>query len=207
MNSVDMINQDLDQPQQNNILLIGGTPGVGKTQVSELLHRRLGASTLHVNDLVLKHNLVTKRDRKRDTWIVDPEKLNQMVEDWLKPKHGWIILETHYLELLHKIPASMVCILRCAPEGLQMRLIKRGWSKAKIAENVQAEILGTCTGSARNAYLGVPVFDIDTTNRDAEQVGKQIWTALSHPKKMNAYPLIDWLTTLNPKKLHQFFNP
>jgi adenylate kinase len=189
------------------VLFVGGSPGVGKTEVSELLHKKLGGTLLHVNDIVLNHDLVDLEDEERDTWIVDPKKLNQWLTEWWNPISKWTILETHYVELLTSIPVSMICILRCAPKELERRLLKRGWTNAKIAENIQAEILGTCTGSAREMFSSIPVIDIDTTHRTPQDIADQILSLLEHPRKMTTTPGIDWLTSLHPDQLHAFFNP
>jgi adenylate kinase len=117
------------------LIAITGTPGCGKTSVSEVLKDR-GYSVKSVDILAEKADCIVGYDKEMESKEIDLEKLNEYVKKHLKD--GDKILEGH---LSHLLSVDLVIILRCDPLVLRQRLNEKGWNEAKIKENVEAEIL------------------------------------------------------------------
>ena len=160
-------------------MLIGltGTPGTGKTSVSRLLEKKRNWKVIHLNDLIKEKHLYTETDDKRDAVIADMELIRKYLQETgdgneLKGEPGGknkvVIIESH---LAHHI-ADVVIVLRACPPELEMRLKTRGYSEEKIKENVEAEALDVILVEAFEWCE--KVFEVDTTGKSVEEVGKDI---------------------------------
>ncbi|MBR6447047.1 MAG: adenylate kinase family protein, partial [Methanomicrobium sp.] len=110
---------------------ITGIPGTGKTAVSSLLKEK-GYSVTAQNDTIGKY--ILERDEERDAIVIDED----LWADEFPVFDG--IVEGH---ITHLLPSDRVIVLRCRPDVLEDRLRKRGYSAAKVKENVLAEALDT----------------------------------------------------------------
>ena len=139
------------------IIAVTGTPGTGKTTLSGRLARELNAKVISLTDVVNENNLYTGIDLERDSKIVDVKKLGKFIEKLIKTKFSdeeTIILEglLSHLICAHSkrtsgqdfMPVTHVIVLRASPSALKQRLELRGYSKAKIRENIEAEFMGVC---------------------------------------------------------------
>ena len=172
------------------IIAISGTPGTGKTTVSRVLAGKIKGNFVRIRDII--HEIPHKKDRKRDTFIVDVKDLQKLVSR--KLKKGNNIVEGH---LAHMLDVNVVLVLRCDPKTLERRLKRKGWKKAKIDENVKAEILDAITIEALELHGTRRVFEIDTTKRTEQQtarIAKNILNNFARKKylKRHAAGKIDW---------------
>lgn len=142
-------------------ILISGTPGTGKTTVSELLSKKLGFELVKINEFAEEQGLVEGVDTKRGSLIIDEEKLDNAVGRL----SGNLVIEGH---LAHFCFGDIVVVLRCEPSELEKRLSGRSWPLEKIKENVEAEALDVILQEAVEASK--KVIEIDTTGRDAGDV-------------------------------------
>ena len=66
------------------VILITGTPCVGKTTIATELSARLKASYVNLTELAKQHNLVSGEDTARNTIIIDENrmchKLSEMID-------------------------------------------------------------------------------------------------------------------------------
>lgn len=147
------------------LLAISGTPGTGKTEVAKVLAKLKCWKVIHLNDLAKEKSLYIGFDRKRDCKIVDIESLQEEV----KKLHENLIIESHYA---HEFDADTVIILRCRPKELRKRLESRGWSKKKIDENVESEIMEICRQDSWEA--GKKMLEVDTTGKTPKDVAEEI---------------------------------
>lgn len=138
------------------IIAITGTPGTGKTSVSAELRSR-GHTVIDINEHLRRHNLLGEKDVLRDTYNVDMEALNDSLQEY-RDMPGNILLDSH---LAHECDCSRIIVLRCKPSVLAERLRARGYSEAKVKENVQAEILDVILCEATDS--DIPVNEIDCT--------------------------------------------
>lgn len=138
------------------LIAITGTPGTGKTSVSGELRDR-GYEVVDANEHLRKHGLLGEKDEARDTYNVDMEAFNSSLEEYRR-KDGLVFIDSH---LAHQCDCSRIIVLRCEPHELAGRLRKRGYSEAKVRENVQAEVLDVILYEAMDT--DIPVNEINCT--------------------------------------------
>ncbi len=147
-------------------IAITGTPGTGKTEISKKLAKKTGYKLMELNKIIRKEKLYDSYDRKRKSYVVDTKKLNRYFK---KVKDGDLIIDSHLSHFLRNI--DMVIVLRCNPGVLRKRLEKKRWGKAKIEENMEAELISVISWEARQRHK--KVFDVDTgkaTVKDIQRI-------------------------------------
>lgn len=152
------------------LISLSGTPGTGKSTVSEIL-RRKGYEVIDLNRLAIEKGLISGYDRKRKCHIIDEEKLSSYVESTFQGEEKVVILEGHLSHLVRKI--DMVIVLRCRPSELEKRLKKKGWKGKKVRENMEAEALDVILCEAVDMHHD-KVAEIDTTHRSPSEVAKDV---------------------------------
>lgn len=144
------------------IVALTGTPGTGKSTVARMVDA--GFKVVDLNALIKEgYNLGT--DPVRGSLIADLDRL----ADYVEKLHGDYVIEGH---IAHLLPADVVVVLRAAPGALRQRLAERGWSQAKIDENVEAEALDVILIEALETHDRV--HEIDVTNMTAEDVADAV---------------------------------
>lgn len=145
-----------------------GSPGTGKTSVSERLEIPL--DIVHLSEVIERENLVSERDEVRETDVVDIEGLMSVtaeIDD--------VVFESH---LSHHLPVDRVVVLRCAPPELQDRLQDRGTSPRSIEENVESEAIDLILSEAVAQHGRDAVFEIDTSDRSIDAVVADVEAAI-----------------------------
>ena len=196
------------------ILVISGTPGTGKTTISNNVSNYIEAKVISLNELAISENLIEKYDPKRETSVIDNRKtidyIIGLIEEYKKkepPK--FLIIESHFSDIVPEQYINFVIILRCGPDELYNRLKSRGYKEEKIRENVQSEILGNCVNYFLNKPLNMPILEIDTTNRSIESISKTIIDILMKKIDSNDFLVgkVDWLEKLfQEDRLEMFFD-
>lgn len=147
------------------VICVSGTPGTGKTTYSKKISQKKNYYYLDVNKLIKDNNLIEKHDKKRDTDIVDVDKLNKVLVKKIKSiknnKHKGIIIDSHLSHYLPKEIVDEVIITKCNINTLKKRLSKRGYSYSKIRENLDAEIFDICRVEALEMGHKVEVKNTD----------------------------------------------
>ncbi|MFX1451666.1 MAG: hypothetical protein ACFFCM_12525, partial [Promethearchaeota archaeon] len=87
-------------------------------------------------------------------------------------------------------------ILRTHPEILKKRLKQKKYSIKKIAENLQAEILGDCSFHAYSSYGIEKVFELDNSEISIEKTLDLLISIVKNEKIKRNFKKIDWLETL-----------
>ncbi len=142
-------------------IILTGCPGTGKTSIAEELGDSLDLEVTHIDREFIKNNdLDLEEDKERKSIEVDLEKLKEILKD----KKG--VLDSHLL-CEFGLKDSIVIVLRCETGELRKRLKNREYSKDKIMENVEAEIMDYCGEEARSNYE--KVFEVDTTGKKVEE--------------------------------------
>jgi adenylate kinase len=189
------------------VIIITGTPGVGKTTVATELAKSLSSNVLDVSELVQKENLVSMSDDRRETLIADMKKLRTRVRGILAKTKDSIVIEGHYAyDVVPKSANIMTFVLRRDPDDLEQKLRKRGYDDRKISENIAAEVLDVCLIGAIRRLGKDRLHEIDVTHSDVGTVVNEILEVLNG-KREPASGKIDWIAKLEAEgKLENFLS-
>ena len=129
-------------------IIISGTPGCGKTSVAKDLSNLIGGRIISLNELATSDDFSFDYDEERKTTIVDfkvflPYVLRK-IKKIKKINPSFLIIESHFSDIIPNKFIDYVFILRCHPDDLSNRLKEKNYNSKKITENIQAEILGNC---------------------------------------------------------------
>ncbi|NHJ03379.1 MAG: hypothetical protein EAX90_01025 [Candidatus Heimdallarchaeota archaeon] len=174
----------MNQSSSSRIILITGTPGVGKSSVGFLLNN-MGFQVLNLNKLIIDNGFYFGYDFSRDTVIIDEEKLQLYLRDFLINNSKIIFIEGHTLNSIPKEYPELIFVINCNPLILRKRLkLSRDYSKEKIEENIQAEIFDECKISIKESFPFVPVIELDSSFLSTEELVEKIISTLHNKKNM-----------------------
>jgi adenylate kinase len=168
-----------------------GTPGTGKSAVATFLQNQ-GYNIVRVYDLAVQKGCVDGVDKKRNTKLIDIIKLNAYI------KRHYVINDLVFFEghIAHLLKAmEKIIILRCHPQVLRKRLVKKKWSVKKVEENIDAETIDVILCETAERYPKENIFEIDTTNKTIEEVARIIIVLAKkkfQPTKTYSIGQIDW---------------
>ena len=133
-----------------------GTPGTGKTSIARLLRN---ATVVSDRQLAEAGGAVVAHDGARGADVIDEDQLAAIAREHL-PEEGIVVVEGL---LAHHVGPDATIVLRCHPDVLRERLAARGWSAAKVEENVMAEVLDATSHEVASPQA----WSLDTTRTDA----------------------------------------
>jgi adenylate kinase len=172
------------------IIAVSGTPGTGKSEFARVLARKLNAHLIDLNEFIRKKKIYT-RDADGN-FVADERKMRAEFARVVKNTKGHIVVEGLLAHLLQTKYLTHVVVLRTHPEVLERRLRARGYSGAKLRDNIEAEALGIILWEAVHAHEIDKVYEIDTTKLGPRVAVKLFTDALSG--KVSLRPgKIDWL--------------
>ncbi len=114
-------------------IVVTGTPGVGKTVVSNLLASKLNALHIDIGEVVKQEKLWSEHDKARESLIADMPKLSKRIQETIQHSEQDVILDGHYA--VDVIPArniNIVFVLRREPDELRVLMQKHGFSGKKM---------------------------------------------------------------------------
>jgi adenylate kinase len=184
------------------IILITGTPCVGKTTAANLLTSKLDALYINLTDLAISQNLILGKDKQRNTVIVDEGRMKRRIRKIIKESEKTdIVIDGHYAAgVVPKELVTYVFVLRRDPVELKKMMEKCGYSERKLTENLASEILDVCLVEALNVHGPAKICELDITGKSPEQVLKQILTIL-HDNSKCRVGIVDWLGKLENEGL------
>lgn len=156
---------------------VTGTPGTGKTTVTELLDTDLDVE--HLNDLVASEGLYNEVDDARGSKVVDVEAARAYFED-----REDVLVESHLAHHLDDL--DRVVVLRCEPGELDDRLQDRGEPPEKAGENAESEALDVILSESVRDHGRDAVYEIDTTDRDPDSVASDVRAVLDGDREPSA---------------------
>ena len=188
------------------VILVTGTPCVGKTTVAHLLASKLDALYVNLTDLTLREKTVLGRDEERDSIIVDENstrrKIREIVENCDKSE---VIVDGHYAaSVVPEKLATYVFVLRRDPVELRKFMEERGFSGRKLWENLASEILDVCLCDALNVYEEGKVCELNVSGESLEEIVSKILDVLNGSKKCRV-GVVDWLGKLESEGLLKEF--
>ena len=134
-------------------IIVTGTPGTGKTVIAKKIAKQKKYLYVDVKKLIKNFKLSTEYDKKRKSLVVDLNKLNKVLIDIIKickdQKVKGIVIDSHLSHYLPKKYVDLCVVTRTDTKKLYSRLKKRKYSKAKIDENMEAEIMQIILEEAR----------------------------------------------------------
>jgi adenylate kinase len=139
-------------------ILITGTPGTGKTTLSQSLAEELSFTHLEVSAFVKQHSLHEGVDAEFDSVILDEDKLVDALEPLVAG--GGQVVDFHSPEVFPERYFDLVLVLRSSTEALYDRLTERGYKENKRDENVTAEIMQVVLEEARESYAEEIVHEV-----------------------------------------------
>jgi len=181
------------------LILLSGTPGTGKTRVGLILSRRLHARFTTVTWLVLENRAWRSYDPDTLSYVIDEDRFYRVLEDVSRAD---LVLDTHWVEPFAAVGGSVryCAVLRTNPLELWRRLERRGWPAGKIAENVEAELLGVVSREAFNAFPD-RVYEVDTTGKKPVEAAEELLDAMRRGAR-STRP-IDWLELLSDEEISE----
>jgi adenylate kinase len=188
------------------VILVTGTPGVGKTTVAHRLAAKMTASCIGITELVKSENLAVGRDDDRATLIADTKKVSKQLQEIVdSSEEKVIIVEGHYaVDVAPEKGVKKVFVLRLDPNELKDILEKRGYAEKKLWENLAAEILDVCLYDAISVCGADKVCEIDVTGKTVEAVVEEALLVLEKKQECRV-GVVDWLGKLEKEgKLGKF---
>jgi len=177
-------------------IALTGTPGTGKTSIAHILEKDYNIPIIQLHQFALEENLIEDFDEKRRSDIIDIDELNKRFIEKTYDE-GIVIIDGHLSHFLKSV--DMIIVLRCHPSILRTRLEIKQWSKEKIYENLEAEILDIIESEAVDIHTIERVIEIDTTNKKVEKLANIINSLIiSRFKESKEYKpgQIDWTDVL-----------
>ncbi len=176
-----------------SVILVGGSPGTGKTKVAKILGSKLAVDVISLGQFADDSGCITAEDKARKTGIINEDCLVDALFELTADKSNRLVIEGHYIDLVPSSSVQWVFILRTHPETLMKRLSERDYTDEKVTENVEAEVIGVCQLDALDAFGEATVFEIDTTELSAPESAEKIQALM---KNVSTPIRIDWMAQL-----------
>ena len=182
------------------IIIVTGTPGVGKTVLARLLAKKTGFEYSSLGDLVRKERLHHGFDRRKGSYIIDEGSVRRKLKGCFEAhKRKGIVFETHSVNsILPKTRGMLVIILRLDPAFLARRLRARNWPKLKIWENVESEMIDVSLYDSLKALGKSRVLEIDATGKRPKELLREILKVLSRNQGWSPNSSPNWLKKYDP---------
>jgi len=179
------------------IILLSGTPCVGKTSVAHHLTPKLDALYVNLTDLATHENLILGKDKERNTTIVDEVKMKRRINQIVtKSDKQNIIIDGHYaVNVVPRKLVTRVFVLRRDPVELRKFMTNSGYSDRKLNENLASEILDVCLIDALNVVGATKVCELNITGKTVEETSEEILSLIDDPSKC-VVGIVDWLGKL-----------
>jgi adenylate kinase len=184
------------------VILVTGTPCVGKTFVARSLASELDASYVNLTELAVQENLILGKDEERGSMIVDEKRMRQRIEGLIENSQKEnIIIDGHYaVSVVPKSLVAYVLVLRRNPVELRKFMEQCGFSGRKLWENMASEILDVCLVDALRVFDEEKVCELDITGKSVEETVDRILSVLSGHEKCRV-GIVDWLGKLESEGL------
>jgi adenylate kinase len=188
------------------VILVMGTPCVGKTSVAHLLTSKLDALYVNLTELAMHENLISGKDEKRDSIIVDEIRMRRKIREIVGHcDRKDIVIDGHYaVSVVPKKLVTHTFVLRRDPVELRKFMEQCGFSGRKLWENLASEILDVCLVDALNVHGEGKVCELDVTGKSVEEVVSEVLDVLGGHKRCRV-GVVDWLGKLESEGLLEEF--
>ncbi|KAI9230066.1 MAG: AAA domain-containing protein [Piptocephalis tieghemiana] len=131
-------------------ILITGTPGTGKTSTAEMVAQLTSFEHMEVGKLVREQQLHDGYLEEHDSLDLNEDKLLDYLEGELR--EGGKVVDFHGSDLFPEDWFDLIVVLRTNNTLLYDRLQSRGYTEAKVQENIECEIFQECLEEARSHF-------------------------------------------------------
>jgi adenylate kinase len=181
---------------KRRVILITGTPCVGKTTLAQKLSKELNAQYINLTELAEKEHLTLGRDKERDTTIIDEDKMRQKLTELIEKASSDVIIDGHYAAAVTpKNLTAYIFVLRRNPVQLREFMQKCGFNPRKQSENLAAEILDVCLVEALREHPKKKVCELDVSDKTVEETLNEVQAILEGRRKCRV-GCVDWLGML-----------
>jgi adenylate kinase len=142
-------------------IIVTGTPGTGKTTLAKGLAKRIRCKYVDVNKLIKAEKLSEGYDNEKQCEIIESRRLNRALLDLQANSMVPLVIDSHLSHYMPKKHVKLCIVAKCDLKELKKRLEARGYPKAKVRENLDAEIFDVCGTEAREK--GHKVIEISTS--------------------------------------------
>ena len=184
------------------VILVTGTPCIGKTSVARSLTSKLNALYVNLTELAMQEKLISGRDEERGSIIVDENRMRRKINEIIKncDKQD-VIIDGHYaVNVVPKNLVTWVFVLRRNPIELRKFMEQSGFSGRKLWENLASEILDVCLVDALKVVDEGRACELDITGKSIEEAVDEILKTLSRHKTC-CVGVVDWLGKLESEGL------
>jgi adenylate kinase len=159
----------------DNIIVVTGTPGVGKTALAKRLARKTQSDYLNLGEHVRKKRLYRRFDRATRSYIIDERRLHKSLVRFLKAHDRKnLVIETHWLgRFMPKRRGMVAVVIRLDPVILSKRLLARKWPRRKVWENVEAELIDLSLYESLRFLGAKRVYQIDVTQKRPQELTQE----------------------------------
>ena len=187
---------------KKQVLLITGTPSIGKTTVASVLAEKLGALYLNLSALAFSFDLSEGFDTKRKTTIINEKKMREKINTLIDSTNKTtVIVDGHYAaSVVSKEIVTKAFVFRRNPIELKKLMEIRKFQGNKLWENLESEILDVCLIETLGELEKDKVCELDISGKPVEEVINLILFILAN-KKECCFGKVDWLTMLEKNDL------
>ena len=173
------------------MLIIGltGSPCTGKTYFSKQISKQFkNIKVIELNDIINKYKAFFSIDAD-GAKIADIAKLNSILETQIRElaqsieKNIDAIVYVSHLVPELKIRFDACFVMRAKLMLLNKRMIKRGYSKSKIKENLISEAVDYCGAEAEAKHTCMHIYEIETPAE--KKMAEKIIRIMIKSKKTN----------------------
>ncbi len=178
------------------VILITGTPAVGKTTLAKALVKRLNAQYVNLTEYAKAEGLILEEDRARATAIIDETNMRRKIRGLVSKANGDVVIDGHYAAAVTpKALVTWVFVLRRRPSELRELMRRRGYGEAKQKENLEAEVLDVCLIEALRKLEKEKVCELDVSAMPLDETLNSILEVLNGRRKCYA-GFVDWMSQL-----------
>ncbi|CAH9085202.1 unnamed protein product [Cuscuta epithymum] len=163
-------------------ILITGTPGTGKTTTASALADAAQLRHINIGDLVKVKNLHDGWDDELDCFIINEDLVCDELEDMME--QGGNIIDYHGCDFFPERWFDRVVVLQTENSFLFDRLKQRGYSDAKLSNNIECEIFQVLLEEAKESYREEIVFAL--TNNSIEDIARNVETLANWVSSWNS---------------------